>query len=169
MIICGLDISTSFAGWALFEDGELIGSGNYRFKKEKDYDLIYLANQFDEHIFPKIKHADEIAIEEALRGFGRSTNSIAILIGWNAIVQYKLRKNGYNVVPYHPSTAKKLAWGRGRAPKGSDSKTWILSEVTDKYGIEWPQTRYGNPKPGSDDEADAITIGLAHINNQNKT
>lgn len=167
MNIASLDISTSVAGIATFNaDKELTLAEYYRFDKSDDYTLNDLASQFDQHIYPKIKHCNTIAIEEALKGYGRSTSSIAILIGWNAIVQYKLRENGHDVVPYHVSTARKLAWGRGRAPKGTDTKTWVLNSAIQEYGediIDVEYTRYDNIRQQMYDVGDAITIGKAYI------
>ena len=169
MKIASLDISTSVAGIAVFQDHELTLAEYYRFKKSDDYTLNDLAVQFDEHIYPKIQDCDTIAIEEALKGYGRSTSSIAILIGWNAIVQYKLRNAGHNVVPYHVSSARKLAWGRGRAPKGKDTKTWVLESAIQEYGedvIDVEYTRYGNIRQQMYDIGDAVTIGRAYLEEQ---
>lgn len=171
MKIASLDISTSVAGITVIGENEILETAEYyKFKKSDDYNLNDLAHQFDEHIYPLIEDCEIVAIEEALKGYGRSTNSIAVLIAWNGIVQYLLRERGHEVVPYHVSTARKLAWGRGRAPKGTDTKTWVLNNAIEKYdSIEVEYTRYDNIRQEMYDVADAITVGLAYIKEQNET
>jgi hypothetical protein len=169
MVIAGLDISTSVAGYCTMdEDGTILESDYYRFKKDKGYDLIDLVEQFEEHVLPKIVEADVVVLEAALKKYagGFSTNrSITVLLQFNALVEYVLMRDmgKDKVTSVHPATARKGAIGRGTSPKGVDTKDWILKEVGDLYDIEWPLTRYGNVRAQCEDEADAIVLARYHV------
>ena len=53
--------------------------------------------------------------------------------------------------------------------RGEDTKKkiieWVSAKYPDKFIVE--MTRYGNPKPGTDDIADAIVVALAGLNQNN--
>lgn len=168
--IGGLDISTTTAGWAVLEDGEIVEKGYYDFDKPDNYDLIDLAEQFEEEILPVLEGCDKIVLEAALKKYGGMTSntSVTVLLQFNAIVELLLqRKLGRErIVKVHPSTAKKAALGRGRKPKGYDGsgKDWVLEQVGERYDIEWPRTRYDNIRRQMEDVADSIVLALAYHN-----
>jgi hypothetical protein len=175
--VAGLDLSTTVAGFALMsEDGELISYDWHKFKKGSDYDLIDLVKQFDEHVWPEIKNADAVVLEDALKNYGgmTTTTSISVLLQFNAIIEYELVKRlGKDAVKkVHPSTAKKRSFlDRGRVPSSysspwstyKDSKGWVIEEASSAYDIEWELTRSGNPRPGTDDAADAIVLASSYV------
>lgn len=172
MVISGLDLSTSVAGYCnMSEDGELLHWDYYKFSKPDDYDLIDLVEQFNENVWPHLQDSDLVVLEDALKKYGGMTTrkSITVLLKFNGIIEYELqRKLGKDsVTKIHPSTAKKQALGRGRTPSGyespwstyKDSKAWAIERVDEMYDeVEWEMTRSGNPRPGSDDVADAIVL-----------
>jgi hypothetical protein len=51
-----------------------------------------------------------------------------------------------------------------KVPRGTKAKTVVLAWADDKFdNFIMEHTRHGNPKPGLDDEADAIVVALSHF------
>ena len=51
-----------------------------------------------------------------------------------------------------------------KVPKGEDAKKIVTEWVQNKYSnFKVEYTKHGNPKPGTDDEADAIVIAYSHF------
>jgi hypothetical protein len=51
-----------------------------------------------------------------------------------------------------------------KVPRGTKAKEVILQWVDDKFdNFIMEYTNHGNPKPGLDDEADAIVVALSHF------
>lgn len=172
MKIAGLDLSTSVCGYCVFDDGELVKYDYHKFKKKKDWEHIDLVEQFKKHVYPEIKDVDKIIVEDSLKKYagGFSSNkSITVLLQFNAIITYILKKElGRDIIKHlHPSTARKLALGSGRSPKGVDAKEWVLTEVSKLYGITWPRTRYDNIRSQCEDVADAIILARAELEELN--
>lgn len=171
MRIIGLDLSTSVAGWCVFQDGNLESFNYYKFKKPNggDWEHIDLVEQFYENIYPEIKEADKIIVEDSLKRFAggfSSSTSITKLLQFNAIVTYLLRKEigRDNVKHLHPATARKAALGRGTKPGSyDDTKEWVKDRVSELFEIEWPRTRYDNVRQEASDMADAVVLAYAEI------
>jgi hypothetical protein len=168
-MIAGLDLSTTTAGYSLIgDDGELQKRDYYDFDKDSDWEFIDLVQQFEDEVLPEIEGADVVVLEAALKKYGGMTSraSIQKLLQFNAIVTYRLKQEmGRDaVIKVHPSTAKKAALGRGRVPKDfdGDGKEWVLQEIGEAYGIEWPRTRYDNIRSQCEDIADSIVLAKAY-------
>ena len=163
-----LDISTSCTGWAFGEDEEIEEHGYVRFKKDDDWKHIDLVRQLSDAIPDQIEAAETVVVEDALRKYGGMTTqrSINVLIEFNAVVQYEMRRQGKTVLGYHPSTARKNSFvGKGRRPSTyDDTKAWILDEVAEFLDLEWSRTRYDNIRKQHEDEADAVVLASAFIN-----
>lgn len=180
-LICGLDLSTSVAGYCRMNgDGEIESYDFYKFDKPSDYQLIDLVDQWDEHVWPHIEDADVVVLEDSLKKYAGGFSSkatITKLLRFNGIIEYELqRRLGKDrVKKVHPSTAKKQALGRGRVPSDydspwstyKDSKAWPLERVSEIYeGVDWEMTHSGNPRPGSDDAADSIVLARSYVESQ---
>jgi len=177
--VCGLDLSTSVVGYSKFEDGKLVSYDWYKFNKPDDYELIDLVEQFDEEVWPEIKDSDIVVLEDSLKkyqgGFS-SRKTITVLLQFNAIIEYELRKRlgKENLTKLHPATAKKESFlGRGRVPSSyespwstfKDSKAWVIENAEKEFdSFEINYTHSDNPKPGSDDCADALVLANAYLN-----
>jgi len=49
-------------------------------------------------------------------------------------------------------------------PRGTKAKEVVLQWVDEKFdNFIMEHTKHGNPKPGLDDEADAIVVALSHF------
>ena len=159
------------------EDAEILNYGFYKFDKPSDYELIDLVRQFNDEVFPHIEDADVVVLEDSLKKYAGGFSSkatISKLLRFNGIIEYELQKRlgKDRVTKIHPSTAKKQALGRGRVPSSytspystyKDSKAWAIDRIDEIYeNVEWEMTRSGNPRPGSDDAADAIVLARSHV------
>ena len=57
-----------------------------------------------------------------------------------------------------------------KVPRGTKAKTVVLQWVDEKFdNFIMEYTRHGNPKPGLDDEADAIVVALSHFDLRSTT
>jgi hypothetical protein len=58
-----------------------------------------------------------------------------------------------------------------KIPRGSKTKKLIIDWVSAKYpkDFTYELTRYGNPKPGTDDMCDAIVVALAGLKRHKAT
>lgn len=170
MLCAGLDISTTVCGYSIInEDKELVDKGYYKFKKQDDWELIHLAEQFSENVLPKLENVDFIILEDALKKYssGFSSNkSITVLLQFNAIIRYILQKKfGIDKIKtVHVNTARKSSLGRAFSPKGIDAKQWVLEQISSKFSIEWPLTRFGNIQAECEDIADSIILSLYGAN-----
>ena len=51
-----------------------------------------------------------------------------------------------------------------KVPRGTKAKVVVLKWVDERFdNFIMEHTRHGNPKPGLDDEADAIVVALSHF------
>lgn len=167
MIFLSLDISTSCIGMALMRNDKLIKDGLINFKKKpyKDLDFYEKLNVFEEKIQEFVGSIvfDEIVVEESLAGHNHSTNKILIKLGrFNGACRYIIHKL-YNrkAKEIHPQTVKKQIGLK--VPRGGNKKKLTIEFISQLYPeFSYELTRAGNPVPGTDDRADAISIGLAY-------
>lgn len=167
-----LDVSTSCVGWATGNEDGIEDHGYVRLDKEKPddwrhYDLVQL---LVEPIEEQIGQADVVIVEDAAKKYGGMTTrrSITVLVEFNAVIRYEMNRRGKDVLRYHPNTARKESrLDRGIKPDSyDDTKQWILDAVSDEFGIEWSTTRYDNIRKQHEDEADAIVLGSAYVEQQ---
>ena len=167
-MILGLDVSTSRAGWAIINDNqELIDSGFYKAKAKTPLEERATALK-DNVLVPitTIHKITEIRIEEPFSMFSggkttaRTMSSLQRFNGMISLIAHQLLGK--------PPTLVGATTARSRCgikvPRGTKAKVVVLAWVDDKFDnfiIE--HTRHGNPKPGLDDEADAIVVALSHF------
>jgi RNase H-fold protein (predicted Holliday junction resolvase) len=162
MKVLGLDLSTTTCGWAITEDGQIIGAGFVDISKADTYasksELIIKA--VESYSFEKI------IIEESLFGFaggGTSQQVIIKLVKNKAVIGYIL-ENHYNikVESIHAQTARKRALGAARA-KGIKAKDFVKNELEKLYDLSpWVVLNKKNtPDKRMEDVRDAIVLSLA--------
>jgi hypothetical protein len=84
---------------------------------------------------------------------------------FNGMVCFMLRKLfGYNAVPLSPAKARGLV--HLKVKRGENTKLRVIEHVEKAFpnDFKYELTRHGNPKPGTDDRADAIVIAWAGLN-----
>jgi len=161
--ILGLDISTSVIGMAVMDyDHKLIHYRNLKFNTKEDLEIRCwqfkqeLAEVFDNYGF------DAVYVEQPAMMFGggkTTAQTMSKLQRFNGMCCYAVYTQTF-LVPelVHPNSArKKMNISIPRIVK--NKKHHIINEVQKRYpNFTFEVTRQGNPKPGTDDIADAIVI-----------
>ena len=165
-MILGIDISTSKIGYAIINEKE--GLKEYKLLKFKpDFELEKRAKIFEERILNLVVMYDiqQIFVEQPFTAFagGKTTAvTMAKLQRFNGMCCYGL----YNVFGRSPTliTPHQARKAVGIIKKrGEDIKKKVIAKVSEFYPQDflYEITRHGNPKPGTDDMADAIIVALA--------
>jgi len=165
-MILGIDISTSKIGYAIISDKEELKE--YKLLKFKsDVELEKRAKVFEEIILNLMVMYDiqQIFVEQPFVAFsGGKTTAITMakLQRFNGMCCYGL----YNVFGSSPTliTPHQARKAVGITKKrGEDIKKKVIARVSELYPKDFvfEITRHGNPKPGTDDMADAIIVALA--------
>ena len=167
-MILGLDVSTSRIGWAIINDKqELIDSNFYKTDKKKG--LEERALDLKENVLDPIMalhDITEIRIEEPFMMFSggkttaRTMSSLQRFNGMVSLIAHQLLGK--------PPTLVGATTARSRCgikvPRGTKAKQVVLMWCASQYdNFIMDYTRHGNPKPGLDDEADAIVVALSHF------
>ena len=167
-MILGLDVSTTRIGWAIINDKqELIDSGF--FKTDKKMSLEERAESLRYNVLDPIvtlHNIVEIRVEEPFSMFsgGKTTaktmSSLQRFNGMVSLITHQLLGK--------PPTLVGATTARSRCgikvPRGTKAKVVVLAWVDEKFdNFVMEHTRHGNPKPGLDDEADAIVVALSHF------
>jgi len=175
-MILGLDISTTITGYCLINsDGNIYDIGDINFKKYgKDIfkKLDYISEWIDNYI-----HIDKIKVvivESPLRRFKAGQSSAQTLFNlysFNIGIQYMFyKKFGKPPLSINATTARKrlgIVTPKGLSYK--DRKQFIFEHVRKLVpDIKWEYTRFGNPKDGSYDRADAYCIAYSEWLNRKK-
>ena len=167
-MILGLDVSTTRIGWAIINDTQhLIDSNFYKTKAKTPHEERAMALK-ENVLAPILALHDirEIRIEEPFSMFsgGKTTaktmSSLQRFNGMVSLIAHQLLGK--------PPTLVGATTARSRCgikvPRGTKAKVVVLSWVDDKFdNFVMEHTRHGNPKPGLDDEADAIIVALSHF------
>ena len=165
-MILGLDISTSKVGYAVINDtSQLVEFGVWKYKTSESLEI--RAHSLSESLrFLRGKYGiTHVFVEEPFIAFsgGRTT----------AVTMSKLQRfNGmccYGVFRVFGDSATLVPSRQARAnvgvkqKRGEDIKKKVIAKVQELYPQDFivEMTRYGNPKPGTDDMADAIIVALA--------
>lgn len=167
-MILGLDVSTSRIGWAIINDKqELIDSGFYKTKAKTPLEERAIALK-DNVLVPitTIHKIAEIRIEEPFSMFsgGKTTaKTMSSLQRFNGMVSLLAHQ-----LLGKPPTLVGATTARSRCgikvPRGAKAKVVVLAWADDNFdNFIMEHTRHGNPKPGLDDEADAIVVALSHF------
>jgi len=166
--ILGLDISTSKIGYSILnEKQQLIECGVWKYKP--DMPLENKAKLFINELEQLRSNYGtlDIFVEEPFIAFsgGRTTAvTMAKLQRFNGMCCFGI----FHIFGRCPillsanQTRKAVGIKRKR---GEDIKKKVINWVKDKYpnDFHFDLTRHGNPKPGTDDKADAVIVGLAGI------
>ena len=112
-----------------------------------------------------IKH---VYVESAFIAFsGGKTSAVTMskLQRFNGMVCYMIRRS-LDIQPLLISPAKARGLVGLKIKRGENTKLKVIEHVTKSYPNDflYDLTRMGNPKPGTDDRADAIIIAWAGLN-----
>ena len=169
-MILGLDISTSKIGYAVIdEDRRLIDHGLIKYKSNLELEL--RAEDFINRIDTlrrKYVNIESVFVEQPFIAFsgGKTTAvTMAKLQRFNGMCCYGL----YSIFGRCPAlisanqTRSSVVIKRKR---GEDIKKKVIEWVAEAYPKDFivEITRHGNPKPGTDDMADAVIVALAGKN-----
>tara|TARA_Y100000593_G_C4272464_1_gene318121 strand:+ start:460 stop:1017 length:558 start_codon:yes stop_codon:yes gene_type:complete len=166
-MILGLDISTSKIGIALVDDEKVLLHSNLIKFKRKDLSL----EEKTEHfmiVMDKYKSKGNIKyvyVEQPFIAFsgGKTTaHTMAKLQRFNGMCCY-----GLYCLYGSPPTLIQANKARGlcgiKIKRGEKAKGKVIEWATQTYpnDFTYDLTRHGNPKPGTDDMADAVVIATA--------
>jgi len=168
MIILGLDISSSRIGYCLInEKEELLLVDEIKLKPSQS--LEERADIFKDtmKIIKEHSEIEYVFIEQPFIAFsgGKTTAAtMAKLQRFNGMCSYVVHD-----LFGHTPTLIQANKARGlvglKIKRGSKTKLKVIEWVSEKYPKEFivEYTRHGNPKPGTDDKADAIVIANAGL------
>ena len=168
MIILGLDISSSRIGYCLInEKEELLLVDEIKFKSSQT--LEKRADIFKEamSIINEHSEVDYVFIEQPFMAFsgGKTTAAtMSKLQRFNGMCSYVVHS-----IFGSPATLLQANKARGlvdlKIKRGENTKLKVIEWVQEKYPTSFlvEYTRHGNPKPGTDDKADAVVIANAGL------
>lgn len=166
-VALGLDISTSKVGLCIMD---------YKFNLLETV-LIKLNTKDEledrciqiENFISNLKYnITNVYIESAFIAFsGGKTSAITMskLQRFNGMVCFMLRKHfGFSAVSLSPAKARGLV--HLKIKRGENTKQKVIEHVEKTFpnDFKYELTRHGNPKPGTDDRADAVVITWAGLN-----
>jgi Holliday junction resolvasome RuvABC endonuclease subunit len=164
-MILGLDISTSKIGYCILDENKNIIANE--FMKLKPLQLEDRAEIFYEFlsVLNKKHNIEHVFIEEpfTMFGGGRTTaGTMAKLQRFNGMCSFAVRRIFKMNPELIPANKARKSVGL-KIKRGEDTKKKIIEWVETKYPNDfvYELTSYGNPKPGTDDKADAVVIALA--------
>ena len=170
-MILGLDISTSKIGYCVLDENKKIITNE--FMKLKPLQLEDRAEIFYELLknIKKQYNIKYIFIEQpfSMFGGGRTTAmTMSKLQRFNGMCSFAVRRIfKMNPVLIPANQARKTVGLKIK--RGEDTKKKVIEWVETKYPKDfiYELTRHGNPKPGTDDKADAVVIALAGLSQIN--
>ena len=168
MIILGLDISSSRIGYCLINENEdLLLVDEIKLKPsqslEERADIFKKAME----IIKEHSEVERVFIEQPFMAFsgGKTTAAtMAKLQRFNGMCSYVVHS-----VFGSPATLLQANKARGlvdlKIKRGENTKLKVIEWVQEKYPTEFlvEYTKHGNPKPGTDDKADAVVIANAGL------
>jgi len=165
-MILGLDISTSKIGIALVDDEKVLLHSNL-IKYKSTYTLEEKAEHFMV-VMDKYKKKGNIKyvyVEQPFIAFsgGKTTaHTMAKLQRFNGMCCYGLYCL-YGFAPTLVQTNKARGLCGIKIKRGEKAKEKVIEWASQTYpdSFTYDLTRYGNPKPGTDDMADAIVVATA--------
>ena len=179
-VVMGLDVSSSKVGLAIIDlNQNLLEYKLIKFDSKKPLEercrlLEHVVTSYDatQYINPKNKYnITRVYIEAPFMMFsGGKTTAMTMskLQRFNGMVSYMVsRALGQNAELIAANKARGLIGLKIK--RGEDTKKKIIEWVSTKYPKQFvvEMTRFGNPKPGTDDMADAIVVALAGISQKN--
>ena len=167
-MILGLDVSTTRIGWAVInQNQELIDSGV--FKTKEDHTLEERAEDLSKNVLRPIMglfEVVEVRVEEPFSMFsgGKTTaKTMSSLQRFNGMISLLVLQVFANPPTMVGSRTARARCGI-KVQRGTKAKKVIVEwadNYFDSFNVEL--TRHGNPKPGTDDEADAIVVALSYF------
>jgi len=167
-VILGLDVSTSRVGITILDSNtSLIDCQVIKLNsKDKLEDRCYQIERYLQVNYNKY-HIEEIFIEAPFIMFsgGKTTAmTMAKLQRFNGMVCWMVR-NLYGICAVSIAANKARGLVGLKIKRGEKTKLkaieWVQKEYPKDFIVEY--TRYGNPKPGTDDKADSIIIARAGL------
>jgi Holliday junction resolvasome RuvABC endonuclease subunit len=166
-VALGLDISTSKVGLCIMD---------YKFnlletiliKLNTKQELEDRCLQLEEYINNLNYNIKDVYVESAFIAFsGGKTSAVTMskLQRFNGMVCFMVRKL-LDIQPFLLSPAKARGLVHLKIKRGENTKQKVIEHVEKTFPNEfnYELTRHGNPKPGTDDRADAIVIVWAGLN-----
>ena len=162
----GLDISSSKIGIAVLDkDDKIIISEVLKLKsnmplEERATRFAQRMRQIDKHYVIYDVYVEEPAM--MFKGGKTTAQTMAKLQRFNGMCCYILYSIfDIEIRMINPRTARSKVGIK--IPKNSNVKNFIIEWVSRKYedSFKYEITTHGNPKPGTDDRADAIVVALA--------
>lgn len=167
-MIMGLDVSTSRIGWAIIDEDQNLIDSDF-FKTDNKESLEERASDFEFKVLKPLKakyQISEVRIEEPFSMFsgGKTTaKTMSSLQRFNGMVSLLTHQQFGNPPILIAPISARAACGI-KVPRGTKAKEVVLKWVEEKFdNFIMEYTKSGNPKPGLDDEADAIVVALSHF------
>ena len=168
MIILGLDISSSRIGYCLInEKEELLLVDEIKLKPSQSLEERADIFKSTMKIIKEHSEVEYVFIEQPFIAFsgGKTTAAtMAKLQRFNGMCSYVVHDLfGHTPALIQANKARGLVGLKIK--RGSKTKLKVIEWVSEKYPKEFivEYTRHGNPKPGTDDKADAIIIANAGL------
>jgi len=167
-VVLGLDISTSKVGLCIMDYKFNLLETKLIKLNTKD-SLEERCIQLERELKPYSKYwIKSIYIESAFIAFsGGKTSAVTMskLQRFNGMVCYMTRVlYGKEAILISPAKARGLV--HLKIKRGENTKLKVIEHVEKTFpnDFKYELTRHGNPKPGTDDRADAIVIAWAGLN-----
>jgi Holliday junction resolvasome RuvABC endonuclease subunit len=167
-MILGIDVSTSKIGYCVIDEQQNLVE--VKFIKFKDGTLEERAMKFFNGEMQRLKKTYKIThvrIEEPFSMFsgGKTTaGTMSKLQRFNGMISI-LSYGCFEVLPtLVPSRSARSKCGI-KIKRGENTKLKVIDWVSQKFPKSFvvELTRHGNPKPGTDDMADAVVVAYSHF------
>ena len=169
-VVIGLDISTSKIGLCVMDykfnllETKLIKLDTKKTLEERCLELENVITSLpSEGYFVSDVYAESAFI--AFSGGKTSAITMSKLQRFNGMVCYMIRKStGLHALLISPAKARSLV--NLKIKRGENTKLRVIEYVERTFpnDFKYTLTRQGNPKPGTDDRADAVIIAWAGLN-----
>jgi Holliday junction resolvasome RuvABC endonuclease subunit len=172
MIILGLDISSSRIGYCLInENEELLLVDEIKLKPSQSLEERADIFKSTMKIIKEHSEVEYVFIEQPFVAFsgGKTTAAtMAKLQRFNGMCSYVVH-DLFGRTPTLIQANKARGLVGLKIKRGSKTKLKVIEWVSEKYPQKFivEYTRHGNPKPGTDDKADAIVIANAGLKSLN--
>ena len=174
-VILGLDVSTSRVGVCFLDySSNLLRSEFIKMNPKSDLEdrCMVLENYLENinahnSINNRGYFIDKVFVESPFMMFsgGKTTAmTMAKLQRFNGMVCYMVRRS-LGITPVSIAANKARGLVGLKIKRGEDTKKKVIEWVQNEYptDFEVTMTRFGNPKPGTDDMADAVVVARAGL------
>ena len=174
-VVLGLDVSTSKVGMCIMDfDMNLLESEIIKLESDDTLEerCIIIENYINRlsylnNVGKKSYYIKKVFIESPFGMFsGGKTTAMTMskLQRFNGMVSYMVRRTiGIQPVLIAANKARGLVGLKMK--RGENTKKKVIEHVENKWPKEFTYelTRYGNPRPGTDDRADAVVVAWAGL------